>query len=190
MSQQLRIAVLMTLATTVLFGLIYPLGVTGIAQLFFADKANGSLISRDGKMVGSALLGQGFSSPGYFRPRPSVAGDGYDGANSGGSNLAATNRQLIERVNSDVARLSKENPGPMVPVDLVTTSASGLDPDISPAAAEFQISRVARERGMTEAEVRALVARYTQPRQFGVLGEPRVNVLLLNLALDSSHPKR
>jgi K+-transporting ATPase ATPase C chain len=182
------IAVLMTLATTVLFGLIYPLAVTGLAQILFPDKANGQLIERDGAIVGSRIVGQPFSSPGYFRSRPSAAGNGYDASASGGSNLAPTNKKLIDRIGVDVERLRGENPGKPIPVDLVTTSASGLDPHISPAAAEFQIPRVARERGMSEADVRRLVAEHTQGRAFGVIGEPAVNVLMLNLALDERHP--
>jgi len=181
--ETLRIAVLMTLITTVLFGLIYPFAVTGLAQLLFPSKANGSLIYSHGAIVGSRLLGQAFTGPGYFHSRPSAAGDGYDAANSGGSNLAPTNHALLDRVKGDVEKLRTENPGTPIPVDLVTTSASGLDPDISPDAAEFQIPRVAKERGMSPADLRALVARHTLGRQFGVFGEPRVNVLELNMEL-------
>src|SRR5437588_1519646 len=181
-------AVLMTIVTTVLLGLIYPLVVTGLAQVFFSDKANGQLIkSADGTIIGSRIIGQPFSAPGYFRSRPSAAGDaGYDAGASTGSNLGPTNQKLIERVKADVEKLQAENPGQIVPVDLVTTSGSGLDPHISPAAAEFQMPRVARERGLGEGEVRRLVAGHTEGRLFGLLGEPRVNVLLLNLALDES----
>lgn len=186
MTKTLRIAVLMTLITTVLFGLIYPLAVTGLAQLFFPSKANGSLIYSHGTIVGSRLLGQAFTGPGYFHSRPSAAGDGYDAANSGGSNLAPTNHALLDRVKADVEKLHAENPGAPIPVDLVTTSASGLDPDISPDAAEFQIPRVAKERGMNASDLRAIIARHTSARTFGVLGEPRVNVLELNLELDAS----
>jgi potassium-transporting ATPase KdpC subunit len=187
MKKNLYTAVLFTLITTVLFGLIYPLAFTGIAQLLFPDKANGQLIRQDGKLIGSKLIGQPFAGPGHFHSRPSAAGTGYDASASGGSNLAPTNRQLLDRVAAEVKQLQAENPGVPVPVDLVTTSASGLDPDISPAAAEFQIPRVARERHLSESDLRALVAKHTQNRQFDVLGEPRVNVLELNLALDALH---
>jgi K+-transporting ATPase ATPase C chain len=183
--ETLRIAVLMTLITTVLFGLIYPLAVTGFAQLLFPFKANGSLIYSHGTIVGSRLLGQAFTGRGYFHSRPSAAGDGYDAANSGGSNLAPTNHVLLDRVKGDVEKLHAENPGAPIPVDLVTTSASGLDSDISPDAAEFQIPRVAKERGMNASDLRAIVARHTLGRQLGVLGEPRVNVLELNMELDA-----
>ena len=184
MKRNLLTAALMTVATTILLGIIYPLLVTGIAQLVFPDKANGELIRRNGRVVGSRLIGQPFSSPAYFHSRPSAAGTGYDAADSGGSNLGPTNRKLLERVKSDAARFQAENPGAPVPVDLVTASASGLDPDISPAAAEFQIPRVAHARGLSVQAVRQLVAQHTRGRALGFLGEPRVNVLELNLAMD------
>jgi potassium-transporting ATPase KdpC subunit len=192
MKQHLRTAILFTLVTTLLFGLLYPLAVTGLGQLLFPAKANGELIVRNGKVVGSRLIGQPFSSAWYFHPRPSDAGSGYDpvAASGGASNLGPTNRQLIDRVKGDVEKLHAENPGEPIPVDMVTTSASGLDPDISPAAAEFQIPRVARERQMSETDLRALVAKHTLGRQFDTLGEPRVNVLELNLDLDATHPKK
>lgn len=191
MNQNLRIAILMTLVTTVIFGLLYPLAVTGLSQLFFPAQANGSLVQQNGKLLGSRLIGQPFSADWYFHPRPSAAGNGYDpvAASGGASNLGPTNKQLTDRVKADVAKLRAENPNASIPVDLVTTSGSGLDPDISPAAAEFQISRVSKARHMSESGLRLLVAQHTTGRQFGLFGEPRVNVLELNLDLDSSHPK-
>jgi K+-transporting ATPase ATPase C chain len=189
MLPHLKTAVLMTVVTTVLLGLVYPLAITGLAQVLFPDQANGQLVSRDGRVVGSRIIGQPFSSPGYFFPRPSAAGAGYDAAASSGSNLGPTNRKLIDRVAGDVKRLQATNPAVPVPIDLVTASGSGLDPHISPAAAAFQVPRVARERGLSEADVTALVAAHTTGRQFGVLGEPVVNVLLLNLALDERAPR-
>jgi potassium-transporting ATPase KdpC subunit len=185
MKKNLITSVLMTIAATVLLGIIYPLVVTGLAQLFFKDKANGQLIVQNGKVVGSRIIGQAFVGPGYFHSRPSAAGNGYDAANSNGSQLGPTNQHLIDRVKTDIANNQPDNPGQPVPIDLVTTSASGLDPDISPAAAEFQIPRVAKQRGMTEDQARSLVQDHTQPRQLGLLGEPRVNVLELNLDLDA-----
>jgi len=183
MKRNLIIAVLMTVVTTVLLGIVYPLVLTGIAQFLFPDKANGQLIRRNGVVVGSRIIGQPFAGPGYFHSRPSAAGNGYDAANSGGSNLGPTNEKLISRVRDQVKELAKENPAMPVPIDLVTTSGSGLDPHISPAAAAFQVPRVARERGLPEAELRRLVERHTERRQWGFLGEPRVNVLELNLDL-------
>ena len=188
MKKNLITAVLMTIATTVLLGIIYPLVVTGLAKLFFPDQASGQLIQKDGKLVGSRIIGQTFAGPGYFHTRPSAAGNGYDAGNSGGSNLGPTNQKLVDRVKGDVAALQKENPGQAVPIDLVTTSGSGLDPEISPAAAEFQVLRVARERSLAEDQVRQLVRKHTAGRQLGFLGEPRVNVLELNLDLDSLRP--
>ncbi len=187
-TRNLVTAVLITLVTTVLFGVGYPLLITALAQALFPDQANGQLIERNGRVVGSRIIGQAFSSPGYFRGRPSAAGAGYDATSSGGTNLGPTNRKLVDAVQSAVDSARLENPGASVPVDLVTTSASGLDPHISPAAAAFQVPRVARERRLDEGEVRRLVALHTEARQFGLLGEPRVNVLELNLALDASHP--
>lgn len=188
MAKNFLTALLMTIVLTVLLGLVYPLVVTGLAQVVFPDKANGQLIVRDGTVVGSRIIGQPFSSAGYFRSRPSAAGDGYDAGNSSGSNLGPTSAKLVERIKSDVATVQAENPSRPVPIDLVTTSASGLDPHITPAAAEYQVPRVARERGLAEADVRAIVAAHTEGRTFGVLGEPRVNVLELNLALDERRP--
>ena len=186
MKKNLLISIWMTLATTVLLGIIYPLVVTGLAQLLFPRQANGELIRASGKLQGSTLIGQPFTAPGYFHSRPSNAGAaGYDASNSSGSNLAPTNKALLDRVSASVAAARVENPNAAIPVDLVTASGSGLDPDISPAAAEFQIARVARERGLSERDVRAIVSRHTVGRQFGFLGEPRVNVLELNLDLDA-----
>jgi len=189
MKKNLITAVLMTIATTVLLGILYPLLVTGLAQLIFPKQANGQLThGKDGVVVGSHLIGQPFSGPGYFHSRPSAAGAaGYDATASSGSNLGPTNAQLITRVNGDVAKLQAENPGTPVPVDLVTTSGSGLDPHITPAGAEFQIRRVAAERKVPETEIARLVAENTENRQWGFLGEPRVNVLELNLALDARY---
>ena len=187
MKKNIQIAVLMTVATTVLLGIIYPPVVTALAQLLFRDKANGQLIVQNGKTVGSRIIGQTFAGPGYFHSRPSAAGNGYDAANSGGTNFAPTNQKLIDRVNGDLARVQAENPGVPVPVDLITTSASGLDPDISPASATFQVRRVAAERKAAEADIARLVSEHTEGRQLGLLGEPRVNVLELNLALDARY---
>jgi K+-transporting ATPase ATPase C chain len=189
MKKNLITAILMTLATTVLLGIVYPLVVTGLAQLLFPQKANGQLIEANGKVVGSRIIGQAFSGPTYFHSRPSAAGYGYQADNSNGTQLGPTNHQLADRVKTDAAALQLENPNTPVPIDLVTTSASGLDPDITPAAAAFQVARVAKSRGVSEDDLRSLVAKYTQGRQFGFLGEARVNVLLLNLELDSRFPK-
>ena len=188
MKRNLITAILFTLVTTVLFGVLYPLAVTGLAQALFRDKADGQLIKVDGKVVGSRIIGQNFNAPGYFRSRPSNAGTGYDATSSSGSNYGPTNKVLIDRVHGDVEKLHAGKSTQEVPVDLVTSSGSGLDPDISPAAAEFQIPRVAHERRVSEAEVRALVRAHTQGRQLGFLGEPRVNVLELNLDLAARHP--
>ena len=189
MKKNLITALLMTIATTVLLGLVYPLLVTGLAQLIFPKQANGQLIyAKDGTLVGSHLIGQPFSGPGYFRSRPSSAGvAGYDASASSGSNLGPTNAQLIARVNGDASKLQVENPGTPIPVDLVTTSGSGLDPEITPAAAQFQIRRVAAERKISEREVAQLVQENSTNRQWGLLGEARVNVLELNLALDAKY---
>ena len=188
MKRNLLISIWMTLATTVLLGIVYPLVVTGLAQVLYPRRANGELIESRGKLVGSRLIGQPFTSPGYFHSRPSAAGPaGYDPTQSGGSNLAPTNKALLDRVSVSVETLHAENPNAPIPIDLVTASASGLDPDISPAAAEFQIPRVAKERKMNQDDLRALVQQHTEQRQFGFLGEPRVNVLGLNLELDQIH---
>jgi len=190
MRRNLVVATLMTVVTTILLGLVYPLVVTGLAQVLFPEKANGQLIQVDGKAVGSRIIGQAFSSPGYFRGRPSAAGTGYDAANSSGTNLGPTNKKLIDAVKAAVDAAKSENPGAPVPVDLVTSSASGLDPHVSPAAAAFQVPRVARERGMADADVQAVVALHTEGRSLGFFGEARVNVLELNLDLDRTHPMK
>ena len=188
MRRNIITAILYTLVTTIIFGVAYPLLVTGAAQLLFKDKANGQLITQNGTVVGSHLIGQSFSAPTYFHSRPSMAGNGYDAPNSSGSNYAPTNQKLIDRVKGDAAAANADHPGTDVPIDLVTTSASGLDPDITPAAAEYQVARVAKERHISESAVHDLVAKHTQARQFGVLGESRVNVLELNLDLDHTAP--
>src|ERR1700688_533846 len=185
MKKNILTAIWFTLVTTVIFGVIYPLAVTGMAQLFFHDRANGQLIERNGKLVGSRIIGQAFTGSGYFHSRPSSAGTRYDPMASGGSNLAPTNKNLIERAKADVQKLHAENPGAPIPVDMVTTSGSGLDPDISPEAAEFQIPRVAHSRNLKQEDLRALVQKHTKGRDLGFLGEPSVNVLELNLELDS-----
>jgi potassium-transporting ATPase KdpC subunit len=184
MKKNLLISIWMTVATTILLGIIYPLVVTGLAQVLFKDKANGQLISADGNIIGSRIIGQAFSGPSYFHSRPSAAGNGYDAANSSASNLGPTNKSLIERVQADVATNHADHAQQAVPVDLVTTSGSGLDPHISPAAADFQVERVARERGIRADDLRQVVLKHTEGRQLGFLGEARVNVLELNLELD------
>jgi potassium-transporting ATPase KdpC subunit len=190
MGRNLRTAVLMTVVTTVVLGVIYPLVVTAIAQAVFPDKANGQLIERNGTVIGSRLIGQGFSSPGYFRPRPSATSTPYDAANSGGSQLGPTNKKLVDAVKANVEAARKENPDMPVPIELVTTSASGFDPHLSPAGAAFQVPRVARERGLSIADVQRVVGAHTEGRQLGFLGEPRINVLELNLALDRENPMK
>ena len=189
MKKNILIAIWMILATTVLLGVVYPIVVTGLAQMLFPSQANGELIRANGKVIGSQLIGQPFTSRGYFYSRPSAAGTaGYDPTASGGSNLGPTNKALLDRVSAQVKTLQPDNPSAPIPADLVTASGSGLDPDISPAAAEFQVPRVARERGISEDDVRALVKKHTEGRQLGFLGEPRVNVLELNIDLNTQHP--
>lgn len=188
MKKNFLIALWFTLVTTVMFGILYPLAITGLAQVLFPSKANGQLIERNGKLVGSRIIGQSFAGPGYFHSRPSAAGTGYDATSSSGSNLGPTNKALLDRVKADVEKAKAEDSTAPVPIDLVTASGSGLDPHISPAGAEFQIPRVARERKIGEADLRALVQKFTEGRQFGIFGEPRVNLLELNLELDRTHP--
>ena len=190
MKNHLIVAAKFTLITTLLFGLIYPLAVTGLSQLLFPNQANGSLIVRNGQILGSRLIGQPFSSDKYFHSRPSAAGNGYDATASSGSNLAPTNQQLVDRVKQDIAKLQLENPGAVIPADMVTTSGSGLDPDISPASAEFQLPRIARARGTSVDALRPVLARHTLQRQWGIFGEARVNALELNLDLDASFPAK
>ncbi len=185
MKKNFIVSILMTVVTTILLGLVYPLLITVAAQVLFKDKANGQLITKNGEVIGSRIIGQAFVGPGYFHSRPSAAGNGYDAANSGGSNYGPTNQKLIDRVSESVSDLQKENPGTSIPADLVTTSASGLDPDISPAAADFQVPRIAHERRLPIEQVKQLIQRHALPRQLGFMGEPRVNVLELNLDLDS-----
>ena len=192
MKKNLITAILYTAVTTVLLGLIYPLVITALAQVFSKDKANGQLITRNGVVIGSRIIAQPFTGPQYFHPRPSAAGtNGYDATNSGATNYGPTNQKLVDRVKSDSAVLQAENPKKPVPIDLVTTSGSGLDPDITPAGAEFQIPTVAKARGgIAESDLLRLVREHTEGRQFGFFGEPRVNVLELNLALDNKFPMR
>jgi len=188
LARNLLVAVLMTIVTTLILGIVYPLAITGLAQVAFPAQANGQMIERDGTVIGSRIIGQGFSGTGYFHSRPSATAVPYDAANSAGSNYGPTNRKLVDAVKANVEAAQKENPNAPVPVDLVTTSASGFDPHITPAGAEFQVPRVARERWIAGDEVRRFVAAHTEGRQLGFLGEPRVNVLELNLALDREHP--
>ena len=188
MKEHLTIAIRFTVITTIIFGLLYPLAVTGLSHWFFPHQAEGSLITTNGVVTGSALIGQAFTADKYFHSRPSNAGAGYDATASSPSNLAPTNKQLSDRVHGDVVKLMQENPGEPIPADLVTASGSGLDPDISPASAAFQIPRVAKSRGITPEQLNALVLSHLQERQYGLFGEPRVNVLQLNLDLDAKYP--
>ena len=180
-----KTSILFTIVTAVILGLGYPMLLTGLAGLVFPHKAGGSLILKDGEVIGSELLAQSFTSDRYFHPRPSAAGNGYDATASGGSNLAQSSKSLVERIQGSIDQLAKENPEKPVPIDLVTTSASGLDPDITPDSALFQVPRVAKARNVSEEQVRALIVQQTTGRQFALLGEPRANVLELNLALDA-----
>jgi K+-transporting ATPase ATPase C chain len=188
MKKNLIISILYTIVTTVALGIVYPLVVTVLAKVPMKDKADGQLLTRNGVVVGSRIIGQTFTGAAYFHGRPSAAGNGYDATSSGGTNWGPTNQKLVDRVKGDVGTLQAENPGKPIPIDLVTASGSGLDPDVSPAAAEFQVPRVAKARGIVDDELRSLVREHTQARQLGFLGEPRVNVLELNLALDDKYP--
>lgn len=189
MRKNLITSILYTIVTGLLLGILYPLLMTGLAQVFFHKKANGQLMTRNGQIIGSRIIGQTFSGAGYFHSRPSAAGtNGYDATASSGSNYGPTNKKYVDRVAGDVAALQAGKPDVTVPIDLVTTSSSGLDPDITPEAAAFQVPGIAKARGLSEEKVRELVAKHTQSRQFGFLGEPRVNVLELNLDLDSTAP--
>lgn len=191
MTTHLRPAIVLLLLFTLLTGVAYPLAITGLGQAFFPHQATGSLITRDGKVIGSELIGQSFVSTAYFHGRPSAAGNGYDAASSSGSNLGPTSKKLMDRIAGDAKTLSKENPFTPIPVDLITTSASGLDPDVTPAAALFQIPRIAKARGLAPEKLQALIKAHTQPRLIGLIGEPTVNVVKLNLALDAlSQPTR
>ncbi|HET9792344.1 MAG TPA: potassium-transporting ATPase subunit KdpC [Candidatus Angelobacter sp.] len=191
MKKNFSTAILFTLVTTVLLGLVYPAAVTVLAQVLFRNQANGQLISKGGELIGSRIIAQPFTGPQYFHPRPSAAGvNGYDASSSSGSNLGPTSQKLVDRVKGDVAKVQTDRPGQPVPIEMVTTSGSGLDPDISPEAARFQVARVARVRGTSESELALLVNAHVVPRQFGFLGESRVNVLELNLELDRRYPAR